>query len=68
VCFTSTKQGREEREPRTSRMANTQREDRVGLAQHNRCTECTNLAGSSVLYVNETGKGGERVANEQDGE
>jgi len=49
-------------------MANTQREDRVGLAQHNRCTECTNLAGSNVLYVNETGKGGERVANEQDGE
>jgi len=49
-------------------MTNRQREDGMGFAQHNNCTECTNLAGSSVLYVNETGKGGERVANEQDGE
>jgi len=66
VCFTSTKQGRGERGSRTSRMTNRQREDGMGFAQHNNCTECTNLAGSMMLYVDETGERGERVANEQD--
>jgi len=64
VCFTSTKQGRGERESRTSRMANKQRKDGVRFGQHNRCTECTNLEGTnlegySVLCVNEAEERGE---------
>jgi len=46
VCFTSTKQGRGERESRTSRMANKN-------------LEGTNLEGYSVLCVNEAEERGE---------